>query len=531
MFLAYHLLGSGFAQQGAFEHLHWFKSGQVQLIDPNEVGSRGSLLASWLAHGDVALSRFSLDKDPAAYAPDRGIEALALWLLEQGANPWLEGEEPSLTVWKKALAQGHCDLMRALARHPLAPSKQELEAVLLADSWQHVAVAPPVWFAKTNQVESLLAWAELGFDVNLGVGTGGPGARAISPEFLQAWGKVGGQLDALEFGKPLPQTWSGFPAEKKIKMERVWQKYQPARKLSADEAIDEFLLAVDAPFFARQALSQVRFLLQSLKLKWSTQASDGQTLLEKVQDRFFSNPKILSASLARSLFRDGDPDLYLKAVVAGVGVQEPPTSAASFPSSLSSVLTDRVLGEPAEAWAILAAQWIDAPVPLLRLMKASYQVEKDEDRDFSTLLGNWVLANPEVNGKAVAEMLSSTTHMHADFVATALASSQPLSGSPLQPWFALYVETRTLSAVLSSQPERTAEHLGAAMSNLGAKGLQSEEGGGDLMSALFDAIRRGLVSDAPQSEAWKSQVQGLARHTFLNVSLPAPAARLPKPRF
>lgn len=532
MHLAYYLLGKGFAQQGAFEHLHWFRSGQVQLLDPNEMGPRGSLLVSWLKHGELCLpSVAEVEKDPWVYASDRGVEALAIWLLEQGANPWVEGEEPSLMAWRHALTQGHCALIRALANHPSAPAREVLEAVGSTGVLSTTSLVPPVWFAHTNQVETLRVWAELGFDVNLKVGQGGPGSRAITPEFLTAWAQVGGKMDALEWGRPLPKCWERFPADKKIKMEQVWQAHQPARELSTDEAIGEFLNAVEEPRFSEKALAEVRFLLKSLQLKWSSVSSDGRTLQELVQERFFNKPAIISASLARTLFRDGDPALYLKAVVTGVEAQITTHHKSCFPSSIASVLTDGVLGAPHDAWALLAQQWLDHPLALLRVLQAASLVERDAGRDVAALLGQWVALNPLAHGKALANVLASHTHSEADFVAMAMGRTEALENSPLIPWFALYVETRSISAALSSQPEKTAVLLGAAMERVGVNKAHAQAPEVlSIVPAFFEAIQKGLVSDM-RTEAWVEQVTGLARQQLLDLLLPAPRPSGPKPRF
>lgn len=528
MSLAYHLLGKGFSGLDAFECLHWFQSGEVQLGDPNEMGAQGSLLHALLTHGDVSFRQGSLDKDPSMYEGDVGIERLGLWLIQRGANPWEEGGAPSLRVWKHVLQQGHAGLMKAMAAHGSAPESPALEAVDLAQEHSNYTLSAPSWFAQHNQIEALRAWAALGLDVNLGNGKGGPGSRARTPEFLKAWAEVGGDLTALHYGSPLPTAWSHFAGAKKIQLERVWLAHQTTPALSQEEAIHAVLEQLADGSFKRKTLAEIHFLFNSLGVKWSSALPDGTTLQALAREQFFKNPGCLSASQGRQVFHEAPPETYLQAVVAGLKM---PPSTKAFPASLLTVLESKVLGAPAEAAAQVATALLDAPLVLGRALRSFSSEFSDEDLPFQAWLSQWILAD-DTNAKWVglAQVLGQHSHAQVDYLCVSLTNAPELQSFPWVRWVRLFSSTRGLAAALGSQPEMIQQFLEESIFHAGV-GTEACHGNLTVQSAFVEAVCAGISNNDSKGEAWKNEVAARARECLLGVVLPPSAESKPKPRF
>ncbi len=545
MTLAYELLGPGFesvAKSDGFRLLQWFRSGELALPDPNETGARGSLLMALLAQGKTELPNWSVEREPAAYANDRGIEALALWLLDQGANPWAESDP--LAVWKLAVTQGHGDLMRRLMSHAQAPDASVLESVELLVGINNLPFSAPSLFAYRNQIDALNAWAGLGFGVNLEDDYKSPGARALTPEFLTAWATAGGNLGTTVGGKPLPSAWSRLPTDRKLKMEKIWQGHQPPLALSPAEAVDVFLADAQTPLFSRRPLKEIKFRLSSLGLKWDTAGRDGKPLRQSLQELFLENPLRFSGSQAGLFLEKASDEVYATAVVAGLRAQaqrgvRPSGSSTAFPVSVADVFFSSHWPSPAAAFDGLLDALSETPSATGRVVTSwsSLHGEGRLSQGLEERLEEWLGSAVSLDRwKTLARLFGSDSWWNKAQTANALALLPAFQGSPWKPWLLLLGDVMNVRTDLASAhpyPEELTRVLSAAMPGPQVSLLIPEGKETASVLALFqDAIVQQLTSSDRMTDEWKNQVKNAARALFLDFQLPSSSSELsPRSRF
>lgn len=327
--VAYQLMSASFDTLSPSGWHRALKNGDLRLSDPNEEGPQGSFL--WMV---LSKRKEKLDyQKQELNFPDTEYEGLLLGLVEAGANPWIPCDNDPLAVWKAALIRGLPRFMACLVNHPLAPSREKLESVLLNEgSFSKSQRNPPAQFARWNQADALKGWADLGFNVNLGVGEGkSAGREARSPAFLRAWVESGGAVTSDDTpGVSLPSAWKFTAATQKIAMEREWYRHQKAAVIPVDQAMETYLglLRERMDFTKGEAV----FRLKALGLSLKSVDSQGRTIASRWLPWFLENPRWPDASVAGFLLQElpiGDQE---KALIAALLAQKTTYGQRKYPN-------------------------------------------------------------------------------------------------------------------------------------------------------------------------------------------------------
>lgn len=351
-----------------------FERQDIRIPDINEIGDAGSLLDIVLEKelAQNNLGQWSIDKDDGRFQPSPETERLALWLIGQGCNPWRLYHERD--CWARAVELGWPKLMACLTEHPRAPKKEVLEHVLVPQSRHASTMVPaPASFALKNQVEALRAWKDLGFGVNLGVGSPhSAGRHAQTPEFFTAWAQLGGNAQAKnQDGKTWPQQWHFSSSAKHVSMEKAWAKFQNGLALPPPEAIEVISAELSK-------LTKARFLhlVKTHELNWSSQDANGITLRERVLRFHEAKPQAIAGSIVEAALDKATPEQWRNALVIGLRSMTAGSRNPHFPNmdQLSSALDRGRLGTDDRVTLQTLADGLldgDHPEGFARLVSAS----------------------------------------------------------------------------------------------------------------------------------------------------------------
>ena len=316
----YSLLQGGFKHLSAWQLRQALITGEIHLLDPHEHGPYGPLLHQALSIDRPSGRNWSLEKDDGRFSPDIAHENLVLWLIEQGADPWLNHN--GVSAWREAIWRGWPRAIETLRQHPSAPPKEVLESERMSahDGLQSQAVAShwphaPALFARHNQGEALKAWARAGLDVNLGIGhEGGAGHHAISAAFIKQWGEVGGDLTREDpVGRPLPEAWSHLSVQHRLPMEKLWQAAQKVQQAPIDQRITALLKACRV-----EGRTMVTHHFRVAGLKPASVDTTGVTVRQRWLEEYVSSPLSYQASTVAFLLESASAAEQDRAVIAGL---------------------------------------------------------------------------------------------------------------------------------------------------------------------------------------------------------------------
>lgn len=374
---AYRLLGrNGLEPLEAHGWLHALQTRQIVIPDYNEQGPQGPLLGLMLSASRPKWAPWKNSEESNSFHPDPPHEELVVWAIENGADPWVRHQ--GANAWTEAIYRGWPRVMKYLAEHPQAPSKEELEKESIPSFMMHSSnqdFKAPVAFAYRNQLEALQAWSDLGLSVNLGVGTHqSPGVRARTPEFLALWAKLGGDITStLPDGRPIKSAWPSSNASWQVAMEREWLRHQPKQDRPIDERMAE---AVEC---AQALTSKTLFIhrLKELEVSVSAPGSDGRVLWEvwwdQAQDPQGRGVASTAASVADFLLKAAPDEVVWEALVDGLRRSGAYLRPKHFPSSVQ--LKDLILGgrfgTPSQTLRDLATRVAKHPHAMNRLIDSS----------------------------------------------------------------------------------------------------------------------------------------------------------------
>lgn len=329
--VAYDLFAEKFDGLTAYRWHQAFFRGDIVLHDIQESHApRGSFLAILLTHvlhARNSLGTWSADNDDGRYAVEPHEESLALWFLEQGCNPWPEGEP--LAIWQQAVDLGWPGLMAALVSHPNAPPKAEMEGVILETApFRSKGPAPAVLCAR-GQLDALKAWHALGFDVNLGVAEGNSaGALAQTPAMLKAWAQLGGAIRATDAkGRPLPRQWSFSATAKRIAMEKAWATFQDVAPPPPAQSVEQLVETLRG---VGKGMAQHEF--KQRRVSWDTEDASGVSLRERILREFEASPSRWEGALIHFAMEKATPLQLERALVAGLRRRGVNDASAEYPN-------------------------------------------------------------------------------------------------------------------------------------------------------------------------------------------------------
>ena len=338
--------------------------GELRWRDAKETGSAGTFLDAWLDHC-LSMKREALYD----YGPSPEYERLALWFLDKGVDPWLPHK--GLTAWERALDLGWPGLIKALAEHPSAPSREALEGVLVKGAGS-VDLPAPLSFAKRNQIEALQAWAAQGMDVNLtwpAGSTNNAGVHAQTPEFIKAWADTGGNVEIKDSqGRDLPAHWRRFPSAQFVLMEKAWRSTLPERE--KDPVALATKLANELTGLNKTLLMH-RFRADGLT--WDSPTQSGQSIRDVLLGKLKSDPRGfgLEPSVIASALEKVPFQVAWDAMVAGLRVRSKNATAKAFPTPKQIVAFVGSQNDVAGALDRLARDVADCPHALICLFHVS----------------------------------------------------------------------------------------------------------------------------------------------------------------
>lgn len=377
MSVAYKLLETGMPILGAWGWLQAFKSGQVKIPDFNEAGDSGTLLHVAMAAGRPFWNGSGLGGDGRTdgFGADPAHEGLLIWLMEQGADPWVFHE--GRNAWSEALYRGWPQMMEYLAARPDAPSRAALEGQRVDTGGQNPLPAP-VAFALRNDLDALRAWGRAGLSVNLGVAEGrSAGTSARTAEFLKGWVDLGGNVAApLPDGRSLPLAWSGLTAATRVAMERVWAASSAPEDRPIGDRFKQLLDGFQVPktLFAHK--------MRQLQVDPDTPGGDGRPFCQHWLDHHLARPQATSSHVAMILLEPLTVQDRRRAVVAGLraAAHAPGKTIASLPrpEHLRKLLSLGRLGPVDQALRALADATLDQPAALAMVVEASIDLARSD---------------------------------------------------------------------------------------------------------------------------------------------------------
>lgn len=360
----YQLFSEGFSTLSPWAWQQCFERGDIRIPDIHESGKHGSfldvVLEAALQKCRAGVGSWSVDKDDGRFEPDAESERLALWLVNQGCDPWVPHQQRN--SWLRALELGWPSLMAALSQHPQAPAKEVLESACVprAPHSTGFQVCAPASFARRNQIQALRAWHQLGLDVNLGVAEGpSAGSEAQTPEFLEAWANLGGLVQARDkAGKSWPDRWSFSTAARHIAMEKAWAKFQEGVQVSPVDAVEALLAKLPS-----MGKGRVQHDLQQHQINWSSPDRSGVPLRDRVLERYAKVPDSVAGSVVEFALEKATPAQLRATLEAGLKARGPGAKNTVYPNAeqLTSVLVRERLGDESKALKTLADAIHDQP--------------------------------------------------------------------------------------------------------------------------------------------------------------------------
>lgn len=364
----------GFEPLGSHGWLHGLRTGQLVIPDINEKGGRGSILHLFMGVDRLKWPSLasSVKSEDLHFYPDPPHEALIVWLLDKGADPWERHEGKN--AWSEAIYRGWPSVMRYLCARSDAPPREilEQEPIFREYAWggkepeAPLELLAPAAFAERNQVEALKAWAELGLSVNLGVGSDiNAGTRARTPEFLKEWVSLGGDITAkLPSGKPLKDAWRFSNTAHQVAMERVWVRHQPPDVRRVDDRIDEALAII----LKCSPKTLVTHRLRELGLSASSARENGVLMRDLWAEAHLKNPRRTAPAVALMLLEDASDEVVWEAVVAGLkSAKNAPNQFFPTPKHLEELLSSNRFGPVSQVLYRLADELTEYPSALDRL--------------------------------------------------------------------------------------------------------------------------------------------------------------------
>lgn len=365
----------GFEPLESHGWLHALKGGQITILDFNQEGDRGPLLHLFMGVDRPNWTLASAN-EPHPLPPDRAHEDLVIWLMENGADPWVRHEGKN--AWSEAIYRGWPSVLRYLKNRPDAPPREvlEQEAIFRNYNWPGNTgevgepLTAPAAFAERNQIDALMAWAGLGFSVNLDMDKPhNAGTRARTPEFLEAWASLGGDIRATTpQGKPLKDAWRSFAAAHQVAMERVWSKYNPQTDRPLGDRIREVLNLVHNG----SSKTLVAHRMRDLEVSPDSLLEDGTPMWEAWVNTRSKTPPSGAPAVVSMLLEHAPQEIYWQAMVEGLqGATK--AFSQSFPTSrqLESIVESKKFGPVSQVLYRLADEVMAYPNAMGRLFHLS----------------------------------------------------------------------------------------------------------------------------------------------------------------